>query len=376
MDSNRADIKSKSLPPLNDEVQESFDELSELVMKEDWESKARFPTNLRAPLFKCAKIALDTRSTGYVIEENFFAHLQNLLPYNRFTLKKLVYKNILPQWSMELEDHLKTMIQAFKKRVEADGVSSGLTVDNKSNQDSNDAAEPKPSFLWTQGLRLLLWETMEKYLEIASVSKELSIVDPITYEQQSGSEEQVVERAYVKILSCFPENWMTTQEIATQYMKLKEKIVNQEKEDKKVQVIEPKKLQLKEQKQMGTSSSSTRTSVFKFQEPMVADIGTSGSQKTDASHPVPPMSSSTSGTSSASRELQFRHMNVAESGHLSGYIKYKDEVSASEKTCLSFTYIHIASKEIIFWQHNTRFNSSAPINSFDTTTISHLSTGA
>ncbi|KAF8915775.1 hypothetical protein BGZ58_005435, partial [Dissophora ornata] len=87
-ESNSSDYRPNALQPLSGQVQELFMELSNSAKKETWETKARFPPHLRTPLFTCAKIALATRAGGgYMIEDNFFMHLQEISPYNRFTLK-------------------------------------------------------------------------------------------------------------------------------------------------------------------------------------------------------------------------------------------------------------------------------------------------
>ncbi|KAF9361648.1 hypothetical protein BGX26_000600 [Mortierella sp. AD094] len=305
---NRADNKPspKPLLPLNNEVQETYNDLSQLAKKETWENKARFPPNLRAPLFKCAKLALDTRSSGYVIEENFFAHLQNILPYNKFTLKKLVYKNILPQWSNDLENQRDSMIGMFRERVEVDGAVCGLTVKDTDNQDND---------------------------EFATILKELSFVDPTAYKQESESNEQTMEQAYIKILSCFPEGWVTSEEIKTQYTKLKEKISNQEKEEKKQQARD-------QQKPTSASTPSTRktpstsnptspteqaASVSKYQDSEVNEVEALSSPKADAYRPISPILSPVSVATPVSRESQSRFLNVSESGPQLGHNRCKDE---------------------------------------------------
>ncbi|KAI7826619.1 hypothetical protein BC939DRAFT_446933 [Gamsiella multidivaricata] len=88
----------------------------------------------------------------------------------------------------------------------------------------------KPVFMWTQGLRLLLWEIMEKFMELRAAAKELHFLDPSF--PMHESEAQTREGAYLKILSCFPPGRMTLSEIARQYSQLKDKITNQKKADK------------------------------------------------------------------------------------------------------------------------------------------------
>ncbi|KAG0370936.1 hypothetical protein BGZ54_002435 [Gamsiella multidivaricata] len=144
--------------------------------------------------------------------------------------KKLVYKNILPEWIRELESQRNHMIAMLMTRVEAEGAALGLNParDQKHSTDAMDRS--KPVFMWTQGLRLLLWEIMEKFMELRAAAKELHFLDPSF--PMHESEAQTREGAYLKILSCFPPGRMTLSEIARQYSQLKDKITNQKKADK------------------------------------------------------------------------------------------------------------------------------------------------
>ncbi|KAF9957145.1 hypothetical protein BGZ72_002130 [Mortierella alpina] len=160
----------KSLLPLNEDVQRTFILLAELARSETWEKKSKFPTRLRAPLFKCAKVALLTRSTGYMIEDNFFVHLQTIMPYNKFTLKKLIYKNILPAWLRELELQKVALVAKFKTQVLAEGAPPSET-----------SMASGTAVVTESGLRLLLWEIMEKSMEIRASTKELHQIDSTTF---------------------------------------------------------------------------------------------------------------------------------------------------------------------------------------------------
>ncbi|KAF9359686.1 hypothetical protein BGX34_008207 [Mortierella sp. NVP85] len=224
----------KPKQPLNEKVQEVFTVLSDLAAKgtdtagaithleESWEIKSRFPQPLRDPLFKCARIALETRTKGYLLEDVFLAHLKVILPYNKFTLKKLIYKNILPEWSSGLTAKRDCMLATFKGHVETEGAKVGLN-EAWNQKYGHEANKPRPVFVWNQSLRLLLWELMEKFLEIRAVSQELHKIDATTFPEHE-SEEKTIEEAFTMILSCFPDGWMNLSEISRQYTDLKEKV--------------------------------------------------------------------------------------------------------------------------------------------------------
>ncbi|KAI8603784.1 hypothetical protein EDD21DRAFT_368142 [Dissophora ornata] len=226
----------KTLEPLNDEVQAAYNTVADLAKEETWEVKTRFPVHIKAPLFACARIALATRSSGYVLDDSFFFHLQAVLPYNKFTLKKLIYKNVLPGWIIELEAQKTRLIEQVTTRANMIWKASGL-ADLEKNQPEKDGdgdvnmnseeGKPQRKFPWSQDLRLLLWETMEKFMEILAAKQELHAVDE--NQPPAPTDSKTRKDAYQTLLLSFPPGWMTSYEISRQYSQLKEKVQKQEK---------------------------------------------------------------------------------------------------------------------------------------------------
>lgn len=87
----------KPAPPLNDarkaaryptvpvdlKLQEAFDSLRQQIARESWLNKAKFPPALKPPLVSVAMLAIDLGEYN----DNFFNHLPQLFPYNRFTMQ-------------------------------------------------------------------------------------------------------------------------------------------------------------------------------------------------------------------------------------------------------------------------------------------------
>ncbi|KAF9980758.1 hypothetical protein BGZ65_004710, partial [Modicella reniformis] len=224
---------AKTLEPLNEDVQKAYNIVADLARKETWEVKARFPPHIKAPLFDCARVALTTRSSGYMLEDNFFFHLQLVLPYNKFTLKKLIYKNVLPGWIADLEAQKTRLIEQFKTRANTVWKTSGLgdqpDRDGDGDVNMNEEGKPPKKFPWTQDLRLLLWETMEKFMEILAAKQEFRTIDenqPLPF-----SDAKTRKDAYQTLLQSFPAGCMTSYEISRQYSQLKEKVQKQEKKE-------------------------------------------------------------------------------------------------------------------------------------------------
>ncbi|KAG0316981.1 hypothetical protein BGZ99_006565 [Dissophora globulifera] len=227
---------SKTLEPLNEEIQAAYDIVADLARKETWEVKTRFPPHIKTPLFDCARIALAMRSSGYVLEDSFFVHLQAVLPYNKFTLKKLINKNVLPGWIADLEVQKTRLIEQFSTRAQMVWKASGLANQDKGklekdgDGDVNMTGEDGKSqrkFPWSQDLRLLLWETMEKIMEIHAAKHELRLIDDS--QPTAPTESKTRKDAYQTLLAAFPQGWMTSYEISRQYSQLKEKVQKQEK---------------------------------------------------------------------------------------------------------------------------------------------------
>ncbi|KAG0252941.1 hypothetical protein BG011_006642 [Mortierella polycephala] len=213
-------------PQLHENVKATFAVVADLAEKESWATKERFPPHLRGPLFECAKVALAVRTTGYMIEDHFFVHLQAILPYNKFTLKKLIYKNILPEWIRELQTQKDGLLAMFIKRVHADALALGLSAEFIQRNRNNESGDSQKTLTWTPELRLLLWEIMEKYMEIRAATKELHLIDSKTF-LPHRSESQTKKDAYETLLQSFPAGCMTSAEISRQYSQLKEKVISQ-----------------------------------------------------------------------------------------------------------------------------------------------------
>ncbi|KAF9115326.1 hypothetical protein BGX27_008206 [Mortierella sp. AM989] len=307
-----------------------------MAKRENWDNKARFPPNLRTPLFECAKIALEERSSGHVIEENFFAHLQNILPYNKFTLKKLVYKSILPPWYAGLERHRDNMLKLFTEGVKVEGAACGLTEEGENAKDKEIKTKGKPSFLWTQGLRLLLWEIMEKCIEMAAVMSELSFVNPAVYNQKPESEEETLETAFMKVLSCFPEGWVTAEEVTIQHTKLKEKVVAEEKRQQMKDQLKQKGSCPRRTTQRSLSITTPTHSTEQIrsssmsQEPEVTEIMASRSPEAEVSRLISPTQSPVSTVITTPRGSLRRTSNVSDIEPQHGYINNVDERRGSE----------------------------------------------
>ncbi|KAG0226815.1 hypothetical protein BGW42_003354 [Actinomortierella wolfii] len=235
---------SKPAAPLTAEVQRYLNIIADLAKKETWEVKNKFPPHIKPPLWEATKAALRDRSSGYLLDESFIEALMDILPYNRFTIRKLLYRNVLPVWIPELEEQKKKLEEKFDQQVKRVWKESGYEEMEKKRQQeqasdgdvvmksedvaadgSDDQTKPTKRFPWTQELRLVLWEVMEKHMEILAAMAQLHVSDPSF--PMAPSESKTRKDAYQVLVASFPPGWETTYGISRQYSQLKEKVTRQ-----------------------------------------------------------------------------------------------------------------------------------------------------
>jgi len=68
-------------------LQAAIAEMKELIMKENWENKGKFPPALKPPLARLAVLAI--RLDEY--DDDFFSYMPVLFPYNKFTMTVRVH---------------------------------------------------------------------------------------------------------------------------------------------------------------------------------------------------------------------------------------------------------------------------------------------
>ncbi|KAK0547757.1 hypothetical protein OC845_003952 [Tilletia horrida] len=79
--------------PVDPRLAAAFEELRDVVSKEPFEVRTKFPAYLKPPLLKTAKLALELGE----YDENFFNWLPTIFPYNRYTMMKLTKREFYEQ---------------------------------------------------------------------------------------------------------------------------------------------------------------------------------------------------------------------------------------------------------------------------------------
>lgn len=107
--------KKKFYPtkPVNRRLAAEFEYLRRLVAAESFQVKSRFPPNLRDPLKKAARMALELGEYN----ENFFNFLPNIFPYNRFTMSKLVKRDFFEEHVALLQQKQEELLEDLREAI-------------------------------------------------------------------------------------------------------------------------------------------------------------------------------------------------------------------------------------------------------------------
>lgn len=258
--------KKKLYPmkPVDKRLAAEFEYLGRLVAAESFQVKSKFPPNLRQPLRKAAKIAIDLGQYN----ENFFNYLPNIFPYNRFTMSKLIKRDFyedhmsalkelqddvlndmqaaiqeaLPAHRAEYDEQVKLWKEASNEEP-SKGSSSNAIGSETAPIELNDAGgsstplvadpansatpEPIKKWKWTERMR----EDIFRIIVIENGMTELK-AEKLKLEASSEQVSELNQRkaAYKRIFELWPEEddaaggaWTTTTAISTQFSLQKKK---------------------------------------------------------------------------------------------------------------------------------------------------------
>ncbi|CAO1614729.1 unnamed protein product [Sympodiomycopsis kandeliae] len=265
-DSAANSSKKKSYPtrPVDRRLAAEFVHLKDLVSKESFVNKARFPPSLRAPLRKAATLALELGE----YTDNFFNYMPQMFPYNRFTMSKLIKREfaedhvaMIKKKQDELFDDLREAIEEalpqhradheeavrqWKQEGGQDGTSASTTDvekptneggdddviavnDNETNATSTNkvgstaaSTEPLKRWRWTERMR----EDVFQIILIENGITELRM-EKIKLENSSEiiSDLNARKAIYRRLHELWPENegWTTTTGISKEHAVQKKK---------------------------------------------------------------------------------------------------------------------------------------------------------
>ncbi|RUS25586.1 hypothetical protein BC938DRAFT_471930 [Jimgerdemannia flammicorona] len=242
------------LQPLPANVLEVLNELRVAAAQESFEVRSKFPQNLRPIVVRAAKLMLKSCVT---IEDNFIAHLMDILGYNRFTMRKFVAKNAYPEVIEEREAELARLTESFRIQVN-DAMAPQLEQYNErvSSIESSmvnastgvvtpgghtgDGIEPSPSgseyagdvrkeldsakvrrFKWSDSLKKALFDMMQLETSVVAMKNEHS---ELAGDKEKLADLTVRKQTYQKLLSFWPEGWMTSTDLSRHFTTYRTKI--------------------------------------------------------------------------------------------------------------------------------------------------------
>ncbi|TIA89100.1 hypothetical protein E3P99_02243 [Wallemia hederae] len=246
--------KEYPIEPISEDLQNAFEQLTVLIMKEDFEQKTKFPQSLKDPLKRTAEIAIQLEQYD---ETHFFNRLPRLFPYNRFTMMKLT-KNMLFDYHKKFyEERYELCKQAFKSDVDSEKEQYVNSLEEavkqyqadwnhfeerypeeaKEAQDYKSASHtlkycehqqapdpPKIRWKYTEKMNTALMAMVEIQEDIYHLDLERSDLDK--NHPAPAREQTYRSKVYAELAAVFPPEWMHTTEISRKRTQLLSRVKN------------------------------------------------------------------------------------------------------------------------------------------------------
>ncbi|KAJ3226201.1 hypothetical protein HDU81_007441 [Chytriomyces hyalinus] len=225
--------KRKAMAPLSPAVEVTVNYLKNEREKESFENKKNFPQNLRPPLLEAAKMAV----LHDEMDENFIKHMKKILPYNSFTLKRLVGRILLNHAIMQSKINLSMKTTEFHNLVKSLCAQQGIDGPQEAVTDPTPptaapdsisslvAVTEKKKFRFDEESKLAIWNLLVLEWEQAELTNLLNSLDG----NNSGAkltDANVRKAVYLKLVGFWPSGWMSTNDISREYSLYKRRVVS------------------------------------------------------------------------------------------------------------------------------------------------------
>lgn len=100
--------------PVSATLEHQLDVLRQAVSKESFVPKNKFPTSVKPILMETALTAMRTGE----YDDNFFNIMPNIFPYNRFTMHKMIKREVCEIRCAQLEEEIKTHVEELKGELD------------------------------------------------------------------------------------------------------------------------------------------------------------------------------------------------------------------------------------------------------------------
>ncbi|KAI9450937.1 hypothetical protein BJY52DRAFT_137138 [Lactarius psammicola] len=251
--------------PFHPELEAAIEDLKAAISKENWEPKGKFPPGIRPVLGAVALKAIKLNE----YDDNFFNLMPRIFPYNRFTMSKLIKRQIFPEHMALLvkrQDELllelkaasdegfqrakeewERNVTAWEKKQEKSktgtasvegsptlrsaplppgddsmvmDVDKSLDGEGKDAKDAKDAHPPAKKYKMTEAMKGLIWNLVCLSNECCRIENEKNTLEGST---SQVSEQGLRKTLYQKIVAAFPEGWMSSGQVSREVSVMKKK---------------------------------------------------------------------------------------------------------------------------------------------------------
>ncbi|KAI9318712.1 Ubinuclein conserved middle domain-containing protein [Dichotomocladium elegans] len=238
--SSKKKVSSSETRPLSPQIQKLLEKLKQDAQHENFEYKAKFPQRLRPTTLEIGRLMYRERNA---VDSNVITHLMSILPYNRFTLTKFLTTKTGSERVKELQLELNDTIAALKAEIDrlmpkqnqqhsgrvaaamaaakqTQETSTGGSVGSNPAHSGEDAASLAPKFKWSEETRRLLYQILKLDQTIIYLSNDIASYT----KEEMIKEVKARKQIYLRLVSLWPEGWVTTQDLSRQHSTYKAKV--------------------------------------------------------------------------------------------------------------------------------------------------------
>ncbi|KAF1801663.1 hypothetical protein V8B55DRAFT_1472916 [Mucor lusitanicus] len=217
-----------TLKPLDPEIEVLMEKLRHDVKNEDFSNKAKFPAALKPTVLEAGLITLRKHR---IIDENLVYHLMQILPYNKFTLRKFLTTKSGQMRVDELQQEIDELAIKLKQTIDRMMPEQQRLFNEKlaqaqaSSEPSNPDEEPTPKFKCNDEVRKILYDIIQTEEQSIHIANQVAIhKDAEKKTENLASDGKARKLMYQRLLSCWPEGWINSYEMSRQYSQYKSKV--------------------------------------------------------------------------------------------------------------------------------------------------------
>ncbi|TPX48154.1 hypothetical protein SeMB42_g01755 [Synchytrium endobioticum] len=210
--------RKMSPQPVDPELDRVLQVLREAAAKESFADKKHFPPSLKPLLHEAARVSLRLGEN----HDNFIAHITSILPYNTFTMKKLVGKMILPEKIQLKENQLDQLYGELRRMIDAAMPGNVADYEAKRRHDASSNGEnptevgidgegnglPEKKFKMTPTMREIMSHIVNTEIVLAEAKNDFRFYHGEETMDYDKLEKATRREANSKLLRCWPEGWM------------------------------------------------------------------------------------------------------------------------------------------------------------------------